>query len=142
MTTIAADAKAGLMASDSMWSDGDERGPIKKIHRVRGELIGLAGDLDQINLWLKVYRAGRLTDRPEKTAPDVDALRLSARGLDTWNRHEGWIPVPDRWAIGTGGKCARAAMAAGATAQRAVKIAIEIDANTNGTVRTYRLKAT
>lgn len=142
MTTVAADATLGVMCADSQWTDGDERGPVRKVFRVRRGLVGLAGDLDDVRQWLDLYRRRQIPEAgAPRSAPNVSVLRLTLeRGLETWANSEGWIPVPDRWAIGSGGKCARAAMAAGATPQRAVRIAIDIDAGTNGAVRTYRLR--
>jgi ATP-dependent protease HslVU (ClpYQ) peptidase subunit len=134
VTTIVADAKAGTMCADSQWTDGEERGPVRKVHRIKGGLVGLAGDLDGILAWLKAYKSGEPFPKCNATA-----LRLDADGIHTWTALEGWLPMPSPWAIGTGGKLARAAMMAGANAQQAVRISIQIDASSNGTVRTYRL---
>lgn len=35
MTTIAADARAGIMAADSDWTDGDACGVTRKVFRIR-----------------------------------------------------------------------------------------------------------
>ena len=67
-------------------------------------------------------------------------LRLSASGLDCWTQADGWHPIEQRhFAIGTGAFVARGAMAAGASCAAAVRIAADIDANTGGPVRIYRL---
>jgi len=134
MTTIVADFKAGTMCADSQWTDGEERGPVRKVHRIRGALIGLAGNLDDIHAWLQAYKSGNALPKCIATA-----LLLDQTGVYTWNSAEGWLPMPSPWAIGSGGKLARAAMMAGADAKQAVRIAIQIDASTNGVVRTYRL---
>jgi ATP-dependent protease HslVU (ClpYQ) peptidase subunit len=134
MTTIVADFKAGTMCADSQWTDGEERGPARKVHRIKGALIGLAGDLDGIFAWLKAYRSGAALPKCNATA-----MLLDETGIHTWTALDGWIPMPSPWAIGSGGKLARAAMMAGADAKQAVRIAIQIDASTNGVVRTYRL---
>jgi ATP-dependent protease HslVU (ClpYQ) peptidase subunit len=135
MTTIAVDAKEGVMCSDSFWFNGDECGVSKKVWRVRGALLGAAGSIDHIKLWMDAYRAN-------KTLPkhDVHILRLSVTGIDCWTVHDGWHSVDQpQFAIGSGGKAARAAMAAGATCKRAARIACDIDASSGGPIREYKL---
>jgi ATP-dependent protease HslVU (ClpYQ) peptidase subunit len=137
MTTIAADATERVMACDAFWFSSDECGLVKKVFRVRGALVGAAGDLREIVRWLEAYRKKR--DLPDDLS--ITVLRLSADGLHTWTAADGWLPVDEpRYAIGSGGKCARGAMAAGASCREAVRIAATIDAGTGGPVRTYRLK--
>jgi ATP-dependent protease HslVU (ClpYQ) peptidase subunit len=136
MTTIAADRKAGVMASDSQWSDGTSCGPCRKVFRVRGELIGMAGELKDCQPWLQAYRRGK--DLSQLTT-SVNALRLGPAGLHAWDSADGWLPVGHQYAIGSGGVAARAAMATKATVAVAVRIACTIDANSGGRVRTYRL---
>jgi hypothetical protein len=137
MSTIAASVAEGVMASDSFWFDGDECGTIRKVYRVRGALLGFAGGVREWSDWLAAVRKSP-NDPP--LIDDLMVLRLSAAGLHTWNSTDGWLPVDEpRYAIGTGGKCARGAMAAGATCREAVRIATSIDANTGGPVRVYRL---
>lgn len=137
MTTIAADARAGLMVSDSQWTDGDARGVARKVFRIRGALIGFAGALGEIEMaceWFKAEFAGAFPD------VGVTALILRDRTLSTWTFHDGEILVRQpQFAIGTGGQCARAAMAAGADCIKAVRIACAIDANSGGRLRVYRM---
>jgi hypothetical protein len=134
MTTIVADAVAALLCSDSYWFDGSECGECNKIHRVRGELIGLAGDMTKCKQWLAAYKK----DEPLKRF-DVVALRLTQKGVSVWNVSDEWHDVQKRFAIGSGGVAARGALAVGASAQAAVRAAITIDANSGGRVRTRRL---
>jgi ATP-dependent protease HslVU (ClpYQ) peptidase subunit len=137
MTTIAASVADGVMCSDSNWTDGDSCGTTRKVHRVRGELIGLAGDLCEHQAWLADYRAGR------KLSPKhINAIRLSSTGLSVWDCPNGWTDVGKQFAIGSGGKVARGALAAGATCRQAVRIAVDIDAGTGGRVRQYKLRTT
>lgn len=138
MTTIAADAGLGLMASDSQWTDGDARGIARKIFRIRGALIGFAGNLGEIELAREWFKSGFTSDYPDV---GVTALIMRGRSLSTWTVIDGEIPMRQpRFAIGTGGLCARAAMIAGADCAQAVRIACTIDANSGGRVRVYRLK--
>lgn len=136
MTTIAADATLGLMAADSHWTDEDERGPVRKVYRINGALVGFAGALASV-AEARAWMAGK---RPKPPASDVSALILSGSRLCAWTPIDGYVDVPKRYAIGTGGKAARAAMLAGASCARAVAIAREVDANTSGRTRIYKLR--
>lgn len=139
MTTIVASITEGVMCSDSYWFADDECGSIRKVHRVRGALFGFAGGVRDAADWLAAVRKAPNDDPPQ--IDDLTVIRLSAEGLHTWNSTDGWLPVGEpRYAIGSGGKCARGAMAAGASCKEAVRIAATIDANTGGPVRVYRLK--
>lgn len=135
MTTIAADSKAGVMCSDSFWFDDVACGFTKKVYRIRGELLGGAGSTKQLDTWFKAYRKnGKLAGN------DVLILRLSRAGISCWNITDGWHPIEQRqFAIGTGAAAARGAMAAGVSCRHAVRLACDIDANTGGPIRTYRL---
>ena len=61
MTTVAGDATLGLMASDSQWTDDNEKGICRKVWRIQGALIGFAGDIKTIEackVWFKKGKAG------------------------------------------------------------------------------------
>lgn len=139
MTTIAADLSAGVMCADSYWTDGDECGYVRKVFMVRGELVGFAGGIREWQRWLEAWRAS-----PGKQLPrfsTLTVLRLTHDGIHSWTAPDGWLPVQEsKYAIGSGGKCARGAMAAGASCKEAVRIAGTIDAGTGGPVRQYRLR--
>lgn len=135
MTTIAADHKAGVMCSDSFWFDGDDCGPIRKVHRVKGCLFGISGGLTEAQAWVAAIKAGKA---PASKA-GLTVIRLSREGLAVWDCTNGWLDTASPFAIGSGGKTARGAMAAGASCAQAVRIACQIDATSGGAVRTYRL---
>lgn len=138
MTTIIADARAGLMASDSQWSDGDAIGSVRKVFRVRGELVGFAGTVEDITTTLAWFRSGFSGPPPRD---DCVALILRRSGIYTWSPVDGEMREDAPFfAIGTGGKCARAAMLAGADCRKAIRIASTIDAETGGRVRVYKLE--
>jgi ATP-dependent protease HslVU (ClpYQ) peptidase subunit len=141
MTTIAACSIKGLMACDSTWSDGVQRGLARKVYRRQGALIGLAGDLSSIRTWLDAHRADALEAFFAELA-EVEALCLDAHGLKHWSTvNGGWMEIREkRWAIGTGAGFALGAMDAGATVQRAVQIAVKRDAGSAGRVRIYQLR--
>lgn len=136
MTTIAADLQSGSMASDSQWSDGAEKGTTRKVYRIKGELIGFAGDIKTITQAVSWFRKGKAGPAPRG---DISALILNGR-LTTWAPDDGFMDVGSQFAIGTGGAAARAAMMAGVDVRKAVSIACKIDAQSGGPVRTYRLK--
>lgn len=135
MTTIAASALEGVMCSDSGWNDGDSRGTVRKVFRVRGDLIGLAGVLGDIQEWLRVYRS-----KKDPSGRNVTAIRLTPAGhIDTW-AGGAWCRMEEKFfAIGTGAMAARGAMMAGASCKQAAMIATKIDAGSFGPVRTYRV---
>lgn len=137
MTTIAACVQHGEMAADSQWSDGAEVGPIRKVYRIRGALVGLAGDVGLYSKTVAWARAGFDSPAPRG---DISVIVLDADGLRTWEPLNGWIRYAKQFAIGSGGRDARAAMLAGAAPRRAVQIACAIDAQSGGPVRVYRLR--
>jgi ATP-dependent protease HslVU (ClpYQ) peptidase subunit len=139
VTTIIADAKLGVMVSDSHWSDGDEVGPARKVWRYRGVLVGMAGSMSHIREVRAWFRKGC---RGRATGGDVTAICLSTRGVEVWTPIDGFLPMPDQWAIGTGGKAARAALMAGASPVKAMAITKLIDSTTSGPTRTYKLRKT
>lgn len=136
MTTIAACLKSGVMASDTQWSDGAEKGTTRKVYRINGALIGFAGDMKTIQEAREWFRKGKASPMPRG---DISALILNGR-LMTWEPENGFVDQGKQFAIGTGGAAARAAMMAGVDVKKAVSIACKIDANSGGSVRTYRVK--
>jgi hypothetical protein len=141
MTTIVACTVRGVMACDSTWSDGQQRGLAKKVYRRQGALIGLSGDLGSIQVWLDAHRAEALHAFFAELA-GVEALRLDAHGLQHWSAvNGGWLPIREKyWAIGTGAWFSLGALDAGAAVQRAVQIAVKRDASSAGRVRIYQLR--
>lgn len=134
MTTIAACVIEGVMCSDSGWTDGTSRGAAKKIFRIRGELLGFSGNLDEIQPWIEDYRR-----ELDPSGNNVQALRLSGGQLSYWILGS-WMNVLEPFfAIGSGAMAARAAMDRGATVRESVKTAIKYDAGSFGPVRTYRV---
>lgn len=137
MTTIVADTYAGVMASDSQWTDGTEVGERKKIYRLNRGLIGLAGDLTAVEEWLTAYRR---KDEQIRVAGKLVVLRLDSLGIHVWTPADDWVRMHEkRYAVGTGGMAARAAMMHGASAAEAVRTACQLDAGSGGRVRVYRL---
>jgi hypothetical protein len=143
VTTVLADARLGVMVSDSNETDGDRTWSTKKVHRVNGALIGLAGvlhiDGDHFLDW---YRAGMVAP-PEFDFEESTALILDHDGL--WLFDSNCITIvrvtSGREAIGTGGKgaiCAYEALGWTDPA-KAVRIACRHDGGSRPPVRTYKL---
>lgn len=138
MTTITVDAYQGIMCSDSHWTDQSSRGPARKVFRINGALVGLAGSLGHFEEALEHIRLTGGSKLHSKC--DVTALILDGRRVKTWAPVDGLLDAPSRYAIGGGGDAARGAMMAGASARKALAIAKEIDANTSGRTRVYKLR--
>lgn len=143
MTTVAADVRRRVMCADGMWSNGTSVGPIRKVHRVRDELVGFAGTVAHAMRWLDAWKTDpTLTHEPRSLKGlDTLVLLLSDDGLRTWSALDGWMWVESpRWAVGSGDHAARGALAAGASCKRAVAIACGIDAGSRLPVHSYRLR--
>ena len=141
MTTIAADARKGLMACDSMTSTADAWWPSTKVHRVADALIGGAGEAASIRQFASWYADGQRLPKP-KISDNFCALVLSREGLFYWASN--LVPEPIErgfHAIGSGGNAALGALLAGAQVKRAVEIATEVDTSSGGEVVLHKLKA-
>jgi ATP-dependent protease HslVU (ClpYQ) peptidase subunit len=141
MTTIFAEAKDGLMVCDSKCTAGDNTWyPMTKVHRVGQELVGIAGNVKEGLAWLKWYQSGKKGTRPKLES--FNALILRADGLYE-ACSDGLEMLVERGfhGVGSGGPCAVAAFMAGADAERAVKIACEVDNGSGGAIHVHRLKA-
>jgi hypothetical protein len=140
MTTVLADSRLGLMVSDTNFGDDDTRGQMRKVWRIRGGLVGLAGNLDEFApflLWLKDGMEGK----PPRVS-NLAALWLQPTGILWFSGSVSPIVVQGRsQAIGTGAKAALAAHEAMdyADPKRAVKIACNHDSASRTPVRAYRL---
>lgn len=137
MTTIAADARLGIMVSDSKCSWGNQWFPSKKVYRVNDFLIGLAGEAAKIDDFVDYLRAGS-PGKPPKG--DFSGLLLRASGLYAVSS-DGSLTAIDRGfhAIGSGDAAALGAMLAGAPPQRAVEIALDVDTYSGGAIQTFHL---
>lgn len=122
------------MASDSQWTDDNEKGICRKVWRIQGALIGFAGDIKTIEQCKVWFRKGKAGPPPRG---DVAALILTDK-LISWTPGDGFFEHTPQFAIGTGSQAARAAMMAGANVREAVRIACLIDAQSGGRVRLYQ----
>lgn len=139
MTTIAADARAGVMVSDSRCTGSDQWFPMTKVHRIGDELLGLAGNVKDCNTWLKWYRGGKKGGRPKLENFIAIALRkdgvyeIGADGLDM-------LIERGFHGVGSGGAIAVGVLIAGHDAKTAVEIACQVDPGSGGGVVTYTLE--
>jgi ATP-dependent protease HslVU (ClpYQ) peptidase subunit len=141
MTVVA--FTSGVLACDSQISSGTTAwASVRKIRRVKNWLIGAAGDLDSMTAFLKSFNPDTIHE-PDKLCANsaLEALMISPEGVVNYRegsgiitkiKHDGFI------AIGSGGVEAMCAMAAGATAVEAVKIAIRFNKGCGGKI--YKLE--
>lgn len=142
MTTILADRRAGVMVADSNMTNGDRRWVQRKVHRLRGALVGFAGSEPEFEGFMAWFRGG-MQDVPEFLFADSEALVLRADGLFFFDNNYTELHRIEagREAIGTGGKGAMCAYEAlrFTDPARAVRIACRHDSDSRPPVRTYRL---
>lgn len=143
MTTILADTRFGLMVADSGVSDGERVWSDKKVFRVRGSLIGLAGDDSDCTAVLAWFKAGM---SGHVKAGGSSALILNGDGLFLFNANytEPQRLKKGREAIGTGAMAAMAAYEALSflDPRKAVQIVCKHDAGSRGPVHVYQLNRT
>lgn len=142
MTTVLADAKLGVMVSDSALSDGTRVWSAKKVWRSRGHLLGFAGSTHFFKPIVDWFRSG---GAPEELPGmgDASVLVLGPNGLFLMD-HNSRLPQhieSGREAIGSGAQPAMAVHEAlgWADARRAVLITCKHDASSRGPVRVYSL---
>lgn len=144
MTTIAANRQ--MMVSDSrvtVESKGDAY-PAVKIVRKSGMLIGAAGHGGDCTRFIK-WAGGKFQDKEPKwhdqTDDHVVGIIVKDDGIFVWEPGD---PEPERveadaWAIGSGGKSARAAMLMGADPVKAVEVACQVDIYSAPPIQVLRL---
>lgn len=148
MTTIC--YRDGILAGDSAWCDGDgfASSHTKLLRLKHGALYGACGAADDRQLVDLLQRYMKPEELPYfdvlRTMPDGKALVIWPRGdvwqIDTGDEdHGAWQVHAPFAAIGSGAKYARGAMAAGVTADSAVRIACDLDIHTREPVTMLRL---
>lgn len=140
MTTILADAKLGIMVSDSNSSDGERCGTMRKVWRIKGCLVGASGTVSEIEAFLNWWKTGE-----KAKFSSVFALVMFERKLLYFAGSDAPIHIQSgREAVGTGAMAAMAAYEAlgWKDPRKAVTIACKHDANSRSPVRLYQLKTT
>lgn len=131
MTVVCWDGKT--LAADRRSVLGSTIYPVTKIWRIRGCLVGGAGDFERINEMAAWFAAG---ENPEKLPPfqrdnnDFASLLVIQPGGVIMRYDRGPIPfkIESRhYSIGSGREYAATAMHLGKTAKEAVEITSELD---------------
>lgn len=142
MTTVAWDGKT--LAADRQLTIGSTPMPYRKLfrakHRVDGArlLYGCCGDAFDGVQFRRWVEGG---DKPVGIKPSFSSVAIDDKGR-VWYCGDSlvWLPISLRhWAIGSGCDYAMGAMAAGASAAKAVRIASGLDTNSGVGVDTLRL---
>ena len=139
MTTIA--YRSGVMAADSMVSIGNlVFGEMRKVARgPNGELAGASGeacDVAAALAWVEDGMTGQCPDLLQGTELLIAAQNGPVLFRD---RDRPLYPIfGEFFALGSGSAIAMGAMAAGASAEEAVKIACRFDKGTGGEVQVIR----
>jgi ATP-dependent protease HslVU (ClpYQ) peptidase subunit len=140
MTTILADLRKGLMVSDSAAGDGDRVWTVRKVWKLNGLLIGMAGSVAEHPDFLQWVRTGCSGRAPRFKSSA--ALVMSADELLYFSGGCEPMQVPSGIeAIGSGGKaamCVYDALGFEDPAQ-VVRIVCKHDAGSRGPVKTYKL---
>jgi 20S proteasome alpha/beta subunit len=129
------------MAAESKTVTGDTSYNATKIFRIRGDVVGAAGDTSAIDKFLKWYRSRK--DAPEfKEGESFAALALTKSGLVHYEDSVvGELMKDDYFAVGTGAIAALVAMDRGADLVEAVEAAIRRDGNSGGPIDVLTLDA-
>lgn len=125
MSVVAFDGKT--MAADRQGTLGDSPVQVEKIFERAEWRYGCVGNAQDAILFQEWVESGQ----HERDKPDLeDVCVLAAHpALGLYVMTERLVPVPiheQKWAIGSGGEFARGAMAAGANAVKAVRIACDL----------------
>lgn len=133
VTTIA--VRAGIMAADSkVTACNGSIGKMSKLFRLRGDIVGIAGDMAAALVFCDWYKRPDRKDIPAALRDgdaDFSAIVLTADGLIEYDRWCRQMIISEKFhAIGSGTKAALGAMHFGATARQAVAIACKVDVYT------------
>ena len=139
MTTIIGDWRRKVLVADSPFTDSDTG--IKyfedKIFPVDGGFIGVAGnycDAEKV-----IEYVNKKTKVKPKLKADSSFLKLTKDGLFSCGDDLEWERVRTFMAIGSGSMAAEVCLRMGLTAEEGVEWACNVDANSNGPIKTYKL---
>ena len=141
MTTIA--YRDGVLAADTLVTEqGRICGHTKKIRVHKGVLWGTTGCLihqGQFDSWMLSGMRGAPPSMKTEANATSSAILIADQHLLTFDDH-GWdaMPLPEFYAVGSGGPIALGAMAAGASAAEAVACAARFDVYSGGSITELR----
>lgn len=129
MTTIVAHGRS--MAADCQLTSANGTHYGTKLFKVNGSIIGICGNFEQALKFIE-WRRNPDTIPTFKNDYSVEALELSpSQGLFYWGTEFVAVPIEEPfYAIGSGSNFAIGAMAKGADAREALKVAAQWDAYT------------
>lgn len=142
MTCIA--YKDGILAADTLMVNCDRKGYTNKLFTHGNEAIALCGDFARALEMLEWYQAGAVTANFPAKRDENDFGRLVIAtdcGVCTYENRPYPVIHTERFvAYGTGADFAVGAMAMGASAEQAVKVAIEHCASCGGVVESLNVR--
>ncbi len=143
MTTILADVAHGVMVSDTLFTDGDRRWTGRKVFRIHGALVGIAGSSRTYLRLLEALRERRpLSEVWRRNDEAASLLVLRNDGLFVYSDSPDAEKVASgREAVGTGALAAMAVHEAlgWSDPKRAVAMAVKHDVNSGAPIRVYKL---
>jgi len=139
MTTIIGDWRRKILVSDSQFTDSDTG--IKyfedKVVPIDGGWLGVAGN------WSDCEKVVDYLSKKNKTKPklksDSSFIKLTKDGLFSCGDDLEWERVRTFMAIGSGSMAAEVCLRMGLTAEEGVEWACNVDANSSGPIKTYKL---
>ena len=139
MTTIIGDWRRKILVSDSQFTDSDTG--IKyfedKVVPIDGGWLGVAGN------WSDCEKVIDYLSKKNKTKPklksDSSFLKLTKDGLFSCGDDLEWERVRTFMAIGSGSMAAEVCLRMDLTAEESVGWACNVDANSSGPIKTYKL---
>lgn len=139
MTTVA--YRKGVMASDSScWEGGTHTHAVRKVWRVRGILIGCAGNMSDIHAFVRWVKAGADEDDYPRMK-SLQAIMARPDGKVVCFEGGSYHPIVVRdpyCAVGSGSPVALGALHHGASAVEAVRAARHHNEGTKGRVNSVR----
>jgi len=137
VTTIAFDGRH-LAADSLVTSDIKYQKPFRKVRKFRNGIIAAgAGSLSQLVLFFEWCNLGMPDD--EIPVHDLDAIIIIEGIPYQFNGALVPLDIDPPFSLGSGAHIALGAMAAGASARKAVSIAARYDPGTGGSVNWVRL---
>jgi hypothetical protein len=137
MTTIAWDGKTLAADSQATTSSGTRCRTAKIVRSSKGFVAAGAGSLNAVTPWLRWVLAGMPPEKqPDTLADSSTILIVDPRGRAfTFEGSPVRLPLRDKiWALGSGADFALGAMAMGADARTAVKVACRFDVYSGGRI--------
>jgi hypothetical protein len=138
LTTLA--YRDGVLAADTLWVGGGTRdgyGP--KIERIGNLLVGMSGSIPmglRFRAWVASGFAGAC---PLDDCPDGNGLIIWPHGVVGWCSRGAWPVSEPFYTLGSGEQYAMGALAMGATAEEAVRVAMRFDVSTGGEITVLKL---